>query len=297
MQNLKVFGVYACLAAGAALLPMSSANAAERLTPMQPGGSTGNAAGALPPDGLYFSVDTFVNNGSLRGDDGKRVKPAGRSINTMNIGVTPTLLWVPGWEVLGARYGMAITQPYQHTETTGSEITDALFNLILTPAILSWDLGNGLFVGTGMNIYMKTGDFDRYANEFWTFEPNLAVSYLANGWNLTLNNTFDFNTKNESNDYQTGSFYYLDATATKRFGRWQVGAVANYTQQLEEDEQYGVKLDDTQVMHVMAGPYLSYDFDKFTVSARYLQNIRTENDMGVSFFHIGVGVPLYRPGK
>jgi hypothetical protein len=37
---------------------------------------------------------------------------------------------------------------------------------------------------------------------------------------------------------------------------------------------------------------LSYNFGAFTMTGRFLFNLHTENDAGMSFFHLGFSVPI-----
>ena len=180
--------------------------------------------------------------------------------------------------------------------------------------MLSWNLGGGHFVGEGFSVYLPDGDFrhttnaqgqqvkseDSIANHFWTFEPNIAYSYLANGWNITLNNTFDFNTKNTITNYQSGDIYYLDYTMAHRFGPVTFGLIGNYVQQFTADTVNGVKVPDTggtsgrsnEYMHASIGPIFSYGLGKATITFRYLYGFAGENGGNPSFFHCGVSFPI-----
>lgn len=312
-KNIAAVGA----ALGLAIAASAAANGAESITPLQPGATTGIPNAALPPPGVYFTLDGDYAWGIMRNNTGAVShipgdnNPNVQADNYEGVGV---LLWSTPWQLFGANYGAALAQPVKIAHTT---ITDPLaaadwrangfVGAVVTPLILSWNLKNGWFIGAGFAIDTPYGTrsdvwnptFGKYmlgqsniANNYWTFEPNFAVSYLNDGWMLSVNNIVDFNTTNEITDYHTGEIYYLDATMAKRFGKWNVGLIANYTQQLENDTQFGASLANTKVQHVMAGPMVSYDFDRFTVTARYLANIHTENDVGISFFHLGISMKL-----
>ena len=299
------------------------AHSAEKKSPMMPGAATGNAA-ALPPEGLYFSNTVTIESGKLQNGSGNPavVPGTGSNIKSMNVDLAPSLLWVPGWNVLGANYGMAITQPFQWANTDyggsangSSTSTKGMFNTIVTPGILSWDLGDGFFASTALSFYLKNGHSaheysaaqgryvlggSSYANNYWTVEPSFSLSYLADGWNLTLTETLDFNTKNEKTDYYSGTMNYLDVTATKKFGPWELGLIGNYTQQLEDDEVNGQTVAavdgfnsrGNKAMQLEAGPLIAYDFGKVKLTARYLHGIYAENAGKISFIHLGFSVPI-----
>lgn len=329
MINVKTFGKSACFAAALGVASYGVANATEKKSPMEPGATTGAAAGALPPEGFYFTIDDAIVTGKGMDGSGNKVHLAGGSTNKfLQDELVPTLLWVPGWTVLGASYGMQITQPYLFLSndfqgslmgaTGDSTSGQGFMNTSVTPAILSWDVGKGLFTSVGLTFMVKDGHYSHktgtnlngqtaqvssygsFANNFWTFMPNFAVSYLTNGWNFTLNNMFEFDTKNETSGYQSGNAYYGDLTAAKTYGAWTFGVIGTYSAQYENDEINGVVVQDNpgvnsrgnQFVHIQAGPLVSYNFGKATLTVRYLQDLHTENDVNVSTLHVSLSVPF-----
>ncbi len=52
----------------------------------------------------------------------------------------------------------------------------------------------------------------------------------------------------------------------------------------------GFRRKGSKVMYVLAGPMVAYNIGPVSVSGRFLFNAATENDMDVSFFHLGVSV-------
>ena len=298
--NFKMLAV-----ASAAVVACSRpALAAENMSAYLPGATTGVPVGALPPPGFYASDDVYYAWGnSLRNGSG-----GGVPLKVQNFVNAPMLLWVSDWHLLGAQYGMNVMQLYAEHDVDKTAIggksthSAGIFNTIVSPVILSWNLGHGLFTSAGLAAYMPDGHHEytdgaaaqtSYANDYWTAEPNFAISYLKNGWDFTLNNVFDFNRTDPTTDYHSGTAYYLDATAAKTIGRWTVGLIGNYSRQFTDDYQYGeVVGDGNRFEHVLLGPLLSYDFGRAKVSLRYLQNIKTRNDVDVSFVHVSVSIPL-----
>ncbi|MCG8708601.1 transporter [Brenneria sp. 4F2] len=292
----------------------------ENVTPLQPGATTGNAAGMLPPDGLYFSFASAYETGSLRDENGDKAQTPGGRVQLKVNSSAASLLWVPGWEMIGARYGLSMTQPYRTIRVkidsgAGTDSYDGLLNTTLTPLMLSWDLGTGLFVGFGAGISLKNGKFayqysetaDRNvmlgnatANNFYIFQPNLAFTYLRDDWAFTLNNIFNINTRNKTTEYQTGHLYYLDATATHAIENWTLGMIGNYTRQISNDEIKGRKVAGITGFHTQGkrtqyaalGPLVGYNFGSFAVSGRLLIPLFAKNDVEMSIFQLGVTVPL-----
>ncbi|MCG8709192.1 transporter [Brenneria sp. 4F2] len=324
MNRIKFVPGHIVCAMGLCLAAMAGhAVAAEGISPLQPGATTGNAAGALPPPGLYLITDVAYEAGKLKNEQGKTARtPAGQRIKAANVSSVAALTWVPGWEVLGARYAAAIAQPYKWARTrvsdeAGSHVVSSsgMVNTAITPAILSWDLGGGYHLGTGLTLYADNGKF-RYAydasarrnvksstaigNDYWTAEPSLALTYLTDGWNITVNNLLDVNTTNKTTKYRSGMTYYLDMTVAKHIDNVTLGLLGNYTKQITDDKINGKSVsaipgfygEGNKMEHVLAGPLLAYNFGGFSINARMLFSLRAKNDADVSFFHLGFSMPL-----
>jgi hypothetical protein len=304
----KTISKIALLLGGVSALAIAhSASALEMYSPYQPGVSTGVPAGALPPPGVYLDIDTFLNAGPIVDGSGNKT---GAKLQMAN--VTPLVLWVPGWKVLGANYAANIIQPFSQTTiiTPGPRTSDnGFFNTIITPEILSWNLGGGAFASEGLGIYLPDGDYrgnsagealTSYANNFVTFEPNVAFSYLGGGWNLTLNNVFDFNTENTQDHYQSGAVYYLDYTIAHDVGPFTLGLIGNYSQQFTNDTRNGVVIPaaagnngtGNKWAHASVGPLVAWHLGKATVTARLLYGFWGENGGNPTFFHLGVSFPV-----
>jgi len=129
-----------------------------------------------------------------------------------------------------------------------------------------------------------------YANNFYTYEPSLAFTYLKNGWNLTAANLFDLNTKNNRTKYSSGTVYYLDLTAVRKFGNLTAGLIGNYTQQISDDRLAGTRVgtDGNRVEHVMLGPLLAYQWGRFELTGRFLSDVATRNDIAFKAAHLSV---------
>jgi hypothetical protein len=319
MKTRTIVQTGVCVAAMLALAPMGAyAFEGGGVTALQPGVTTGNAAGALPPPGRYYNTDADWETGTVVNGSGHKITVAGQHLHASNVAWVNSLLWVPGWRILGADYGAMIAQPIKWASTHwsgGSTYkSGGLMGTVVSPEMLSWNLGSGFHVSEGMAFVINDGYTTsaysaaagrntttnyNLANAFYTFEPSFAISYLNNGWNLTANNVVDINTKNQTTDYQSGHIYYLDLTASKRIGNWTFGLLGNYTQQFTDDEIGGVVVPASdnnsrgnRVMHIKAGPLVAYDFGRFQVTARYLQALKTRNDCDVSFFHVGLSMKL-----
>jgi hypothetical protein len=131
-------------------------------------------------------------------------------------------------------------------------------NTYFVPVELSWKLGtSGFVVKTGLGIFAPTGTvqgaagpavggtcltavgcngFANFGNKYWTFQPELIVSYLKDGWNLSAALYEEFNTANQIDHYTQGDVFHADFTATKTIGKWTLGPVGYYVAQVSNDK-------------------------------------------------------------
>ena len=236
-------------AAGLAAFAFSPANAYEGGYPgwaSKPGVLIGSSAG-VPPPGIYMVDQVFTYQANL----------AGNGISTLglpkNNGVQAAVdvqafLFVPGWTFLGGTYDAVIAQPFIMFSVGnpaglggGTNQAAGAHNTIFINE-LSWKLGtSGFAVKTGLSVIAPDGTIQgptglgNVGNPWWTFQPELIISYLAGGYNLTAALYEEFNTKNSLDGYTTGDIFHADFTATKTFGKWTIGPVAYYAAQVTND--------------------------------------------------------------
>ena len=122
----------------------------------------------------------------------------------------------------------------------------------------------------------------------WTsYQTVGAVSYLGKGYNLSA--TAIYGTGKESQG--SPDWLNLDLTATKTFGKWELGAVAFSSNDL--DDASGVK-----TRQLALGPLVGYDFGKFKVQGKYTQTISEKNYGGDdNRFWLTLIKPLWMPKK
>jgi hypothetical protein len=199
-------------AAGALTLSVTASAFAGSVT--QPGETVGVAAGAPLPPGFYF-VDTT--------DWGVRDTPAGK----VAVGVTiPVLAWSTPWKVFGARLQFLVATPAVEagTEHTGP-YNDGMYNPFFAGQ-LAWDLGGGwgfsYALGTYIGVKTPVG-FDSTS-----LNQRFALSYTGDGWDLTANLIWGVQGQALTTTVNP-DFINLDLTATKKFGKWELGAVGFYS--------------------------------------------------------------------
>jgi hypothetical protein len=186
------------------------------------------------------------------------------------------------------------------------------FNTIVG-ANVSWNW-HPFFFKVGMGFYLPDGSWQNgVANNTWTFEPDFAVSWLNEGWNLTAHAIFDFQTEDTHAHYQSGDIFYLDLTAGKSFGKWSVGIGGNYSQQLNGDKFTtsticgalglggssctvpaipGIRGSGNELQKILVGPYLGYNFGPAEINAKVLAGVHGENTFNATFYHVGFSFPF-----
>src|SRR5579871_2388061 len=238
-------------AAGVATFAFSPANAYEggyAGWATKPGALIGASAG-VPPPGIYMFNQVFTYQTNLVGPGTNTLGIGGKNAVAAAVDVQG-FLFVPGWTFLGATYDAVVVQPWVMAGVGSplaaipgfANVVAGAHNTYIAPVELSWKLGaSGFAVKTGLGIYVPDGSIqgptglNSAGNPWWTFQPELAISYLGGGYNLTAFLYEEFNTRNSRDGYTTGDIFHADFTATKTFGKWTIGPVAYYVAQVTND--------------------------------------------------------------
>lgn len=224
-----------------------------------PGITVGQPTGWQAPTGLNLNITTsFAERGTLPRD----------SQGNNNLAV---LFWATPWTVLGGQLRFVQTQPLNAISPQGGEWQSG-FGQRLTAASIAWKIGDGLGVSYLLGGYWPTDT--RFAIQSSSIAQRFAISYVRDGWNLTAN--LHYGTFLEERAPVGTAFYSdymnLDLTATKRFGKWQVGAVAFGSTDLPTGRP-GYR----HLGQVAAGALVGYAFDSFTVQTMVTRDIAQRN--------------------
>jgi hypothetical protein len=289
LRNVVLGGLAALAIGGAA----SSAWAEEpasfenRLT----GATIGLPLGALPPPGLYTGLETaYLGMVGTSGISQGNFIP-GAHLYLPAIAQAVPLLWVPGWNFLGASYGISVVQAFYTNQAcapsscgpgpfsthlnydlAGGGFVTA--NTFWSPVNLSWNLGSGLFASLSFNFTAPDGTrtLGTPNPDYWTFEPAFAIAYLANNWVLAGNFFYDINTGTTNIccalagtglAYTSGNLFYGDLTALYKFGKWEIGPVGNFEVQTTSDSASAVvcaAIGCTRLSTAGVGGLVGYDF-------------------------------------
>ena len=199
--------------------------------------------------------------------------------NQTHVGVAAAIVGFlinPGWSIFGGTYTAVVAQPAVMQQITPPvNLADGgLHNTFFIPGQISWNLGNGFYAQVGLGMYAPDGTIsgpkgiNNVGAPYWTFQPQVALSYAKDGWNLTANMYTEFNTKNTVSGYTSGDIFHTDFTATKKFGRWSIGPVAYLTDQVSSDTSSAAYkfVNGGRFSDFAVGALVAYDFGPATVS-------------------------------
>jgi hypothetical protein len=290
LRQIALAGLAAAAIGGAA----SSASAMETGTFQNRlnGATIGLPLGAAPPPGIYSGLETSYLGLQPRGGNsaGNQCAPA-LAANGRGCAILPAiadsvpLLWVPGWNPLGATYTASVVQSFYvfvacngGTSFNGNCLGAAPFgaggfvytNTFIQPINLSWNLGHGWFVAGAFSFTPPDGTrFTGTPNpDYWTLEPSFAASYLGSNWVLSANIFYDFNTRSDgvccaATRITSGEAIYGDFTAVYKIGKWTLGPVGYTEIQTTNDTGPGCALTPTlcgRYRTAAAGGLVGYDF-------------------------------------
>ena len=283
------------LAAGAVALTVGMNTHVQAASVTQPGEQVGLAYGPLP-EGVY-AIDTF----SIGRADAR---------NSPDIGVNvPILVWSTGFKIFGGMVMPVIAVPSVFVNTNNpagvrNQDQSYLYNPFIGN-ILGWDLGNkvsaawltGAYVGVGARGSLCNGNLivtgctpvlPQLAST--SIRNTVAMSYTGEGWNLTAAFTHIFMVDDAARfGGQVGAALgpignadqvYLDLTATKTFGKFEIGAVAFGYSDLSVNRRNPVYANYVRGGTFAAGGLIGYDFGPFKTQVFVTRTIADRGGAG-----------------
>ncbi|GJE42549.1 transporter [Methylobacterium soli] len=189
-----------------------AAGQASAASSAQPGQTVGLPAGAPLPIGL-----TFIDTSSFGSRD---IRPRSTDSN-VNL---PSFIWATPWSIAEGRLQFVVLQPITASSTRGAAYQSG-FGQTLLAAQVAWKLGRDLNVSYLLGAYLPSDT--RIVIQNPVLHQRFAVTYNGGGWNLTANILYGtlLDTTSPSGTFYP-DFLNLDLTATKKFGKWEVGPVA-----------------------------------------------------------------------
>jgi hypothetical protein len=239
----------------------------------QPGETAGAPAGEPLPQGLYLANTA---------DWGCRTTATPNSC----LGITiPVVTWSTPWTLLGARVQFFSVTPVIETSVGNTASNASVYN----PALLgqlAWDLGNGFGFSYAFGSYF--GIDEPVAWSSTSLNQRFALSYTGGGWDLTANVIDGIQLQSVTNEAQISpcpapfglqgcnpNFINVDLTATRKFDKWELGAVAYGSADLTRPVVNYQKQSEIAV-----GGLLGYDFGSVTVQAYATTEVMEHNYTG-----------------
>ena len=273
MRGFKTAVVSAAFGA-ASILALSSAAIAGPVT--EAGETGGLALGAPLPEGAYF-IDTasYISRSTTPATD-----------IMVNI---PVLAYSTPWQVLGGRveaYGALPQEAIGQSNGAHSLWLSGMYN----PAALvgeAWDLGNGFGFSNFVGGYAPIHNTNGIGVDAWTFNERAAISYTGNGLDLTTHAIYGTSTKDLATKLQQqGDYLNIDVTATKAFGKWDLGGVGFGTWDLTT-----TVTNPKETSSIALGPMVGYNFGAVTAQTYVTQDVAQSNRGGYdtrAFFRLVV---------
>jgi hypothetical protein len=260
----------------------SAAHAGSELTP---GISTGLALGAALPEGLYnITIPLY----SVR---------TSRPNTHVAAAVPAWLIWSTPWTVLGGRIGFDVATPVAHVgidRPVGISKTGWLNPLVETT--IKWDLGGGFHFGLHEGVHLPvTGDLQKIgaAYNFASFQQVVALSYLKDGWNVSASGVYGTGKTGTVVGKNAPSWANIDLTATKTFGKWEVGAVAHGSTDLSKPNVAYKKQSQFAV-----GGLVGYNFGPVIAQFKLTTDLTEKNYGGKETRGaFNIIIPLWAPDK
>jgi hypothetical protein len=147
----------------------------------------------------------------------------------------------------------------------------------------------------------------------YQFTPDIGLSWLYNGWNLSTEFMYTFYTKDDACDIQSGPELSIDYTLTYTWERWTLGVGAETQNQTSDDQgrplagytivnnvitpvagRYG-NIPGTMAYNASAGPIVGYNFGPCSLTFTYNFSIATKYDVGGDWALLRLIVPLGNP--
>lgn len=304
------------LAASAVALSVGmTATASFAQTTTVPGEQVGLATGAPLPEGIY-ALNTFVYRNNDASGPGN-----------VDVGVNvPVLVWSTPLVPLGGRIELLVAPPTVFTFGKGrgpTALRDTSINVgTFVGGIWAFDLGGNFGVSLLGGVYLNELNGDRgilvqnnglvastavlpqlSSN---TYRFGVAGSYTGEGWNLTANLTANIYDSPSSfgggrdfgTVYSLSDSLNLDLTATKKFGKFEIGAIAYGTVNFDTAASTFTRVNAAAGNrgNFSVGGLIGYDFGPFTGQFYAARTVATSvrNTESTEFWG-RVIVPLYSP--
>ncbi|MCJ2082749.1 transporter [Methylobacterium sp. J-090] len=245
----------------------------------QPGQTVGLPAGAPFAVGLYF-----VNTSSF---GIRSTEPRGTELN-INL---PSFIWATPWTLAGGRLQFVVLQPIAATSSRGAPYQSGIGQTLLAGQV-AWTLSEHVHVSYLLGAYVPSDT--RIVIQNAVLHQRFAATYNGDGLNLTAHvlHGILLDTVSPLGTYYP-DFLNLDLTATRKFGKWEVGPVAFASTDLPTTRRPGTQRQG----QVAVGGLIGYDFGPVNLQAYVTRDVAQSNYGGVDTRGwLRAIVPVYKDG-
>ena len=274
---LRVGAVCAALAPSAALARSAAL----------PGVTVGLPVGWQIPPGVYLNVtSSFGMRETLPRDN-----QGNNNLLVIN--------WSTPWTVLGGQLRLIQSLPINAVSQQANAWQSGIAQPLST-AQIAWKIGDGLGVSYFLGGFWPTDT--RFSVQAPSIAQRFAISYVGDGLNLTANLHYGTMLQHFSpvgtlppstvpTRFFFSDYMNLDLTATKRFGKWQLGPVAFGSTDLPVQGRPSFR----PLGQIAVGALVGYAFDPVTVQAFVTRDVIQRNYGGEETrFWLRLLTPLYR---
>ncbi len=279
-----------------------------------------------PPEAgrvFYAQYNSYYGTDTFRDSKGNKLKeititgPAGRPITIKvdldvdNWVIAPLLLWSPGWEVLGARYGGYLLVPVGNPSIAADlqteigigrsveESTWDLGDIYFQPVWLQWSFdrvdvtgGYGFYAPSGK---YKGGDNDNVGLGFWAHQLQSAVRYHIDETSAAmLSLTGEINHNKKDADITPGPHLTLNWGARKRFlDDWlQFGVIGYDTWQVGDDHGADAGAPSDRVRDQVHAAGFEISVPRFGLAVKYMHEFGAEDRFEGQMVSVFFALPL-----
>ena len=190
------------------------------------------------------------------------------------------LIWSTPWQIAGGRIMLDTTTAVADAWSPGGDPgTDSWLNTLVEGSI-AWNLGHGWNASIRAGAWLPSTQYlpKAFGRDYTAFQGGGSISYLANGWNLTATALYGKGRNGPEYSVKQADWLNLDLTATKKFGKLEIGAIAYGSWDLSD---YGYNATwafapGTRQSQFAVGGLVGYDFGSFTAQAKLATDVASE---------------------
>jgi hypothetical protein len=276
----------------AAVLSIGAASPALGGPVTRPGDTIGLAVGVPLPEGVWLGNNATYECRNTSPED------------LCYLVDTPILVWSTPWTIFGARLQPTIGPLVPIEFTSGANGIDGLFNSFGAVQLI-WDLGNDWGFSYMLGGYTESGSSVGFSSA--SLNQRFGLSYTGDGWNLTANVIWGTQFDEVTSKPQISpcpvsaafprngcnpDFLNVDLTATKMFGRWELGPVGTYSTDLNAPVP-----EYRKQSRFALGGLIGYHFDPVVVQAYVTSDVYEKNYGGSAIAgNLRITIPLWNSG-